>query len=153
MFKATPLLCASIVCALLAGGLVSTAPADQAQRDAMLKTMKDGNYNDAYEGFRKLALDPDDEPRKVGEDLNNATNCLQRLNRVAEIDAFREAVIDVHQGNWRLLRAAAPDAWSTPPNATAFGRCSFCSRHCPWPSKTTTTPRWATTCWHSPGSC
>jgi len=89
-------------------GLALPAAADnQAQRDQLLKTMREGNYNDAYQGFRKLALDPNDEPRKVGEDLNSATDCLQRLNRVNEIDAFREAVIEVHQENWRLLWAAA----------------------------------------------
>ena len=30
-----------------------------------------------------------------------------QLGRVDEIDAFREAVVAVHQGNWRLLQAAA----------------------------------------------
>jgi len=96
-------------------GLALPADADnQAQRDQLLKTVKDGNYNDAYQGFRKLALDPDDEPRKVGEDLNSATDCLQRLNRVDEIDEFREAVIEVHQENWRLLQAAAENYMNVP---------------------------------------
>jgi len=80
---------------------------NQTQRDRMQKTMRDGNFKDAYEGFRRLALDPADDPLKVGEDLEMATQCLQRLNRVNEIDAFREAVIDVHGQNWRLLWAAA----------------------------------------------
>ena len=34
-------------------------------------------------------------------------NSLRRLGRIDEIDAFREAVVAVHQGNWRLLQAAA----------------------------------------------
>ncbi|HID78668.1 MAG TPA: alpha-2-macroglobulin [Planctomycetaceae bacterium] len=74
----------------------------QAQQD-----FRDGNYKDAYEKFRKLALEPTTDPRLVGQDLEMATQCLERLNRVHEIDAFREAVIQVHRDNWRLLWAAA----------------------------------------------
>ncbi len=46
-------------------------------------------------------------PAKVGEDLTTAINCLERLGRVDEIDAFREGVIEAHKGNWRLLETAA----------------------------------------------
>jgi len=91
----------------LAMGLEPRPAGNQAQRDQALKAMRDGNFKEAYEALRRLALDPADDPLKVGEDLENATQCLQRLNRVNEIDAFREAVIDVHRGNWRLLWAAA----------------------------------------------
>ena len=81
-------------------------PTNQALRAGFQKAMDDGNFKDAYEGFRKLALDPNDDPRRVGNDLQQATSCLQRLNRVDEIDAFREAVVEVHAKNWRLLFAA-----------------------------------------------
>ncbi len=74
----------------------------------------DGNYNDAYQLFRRLALDPSDDPRLVGQDLQTATNCLQRLNRLNEVDAFREAVIEVHKDNWRLLWAAARNYMELP---------------------------------------
>ncbi len=43
----------------------------------------------------------------VGTDLKRAIRCLESLGRVDEIDAFREAVVAVHQANWRLLQAAA----------------------------------------------
>ena len=79
----------------------------QPQRDQAVQLMRAGNYKDAYEVFRKLALDPQDDPRKVGEDLQMATQCLANLGRIAEIDAFREAVIPIHKANWRLLWAAA----------------------------------------------
>ncbi len=32
--------------------------------------------------------------------------CLRNLNRLSELDIFREAVIDKHFDNWRLLQAA-----------------------------------------------
>ena len=81
--------------------------ASQARRKQLVEMMQAGNYKEAYEGFRKLALDPADDPLQVGHDLNLATQCLQNLNRTDEIDDFREAVIQVHPQNWRLLWAAA----------------------------------------------
>jgi hypothetical protein len=36
-----------------------------------------------------------------------AWQCLRNLNRLSDLDAFREAVIDKHFDNWRLLQATA----------------------------------------------
>ncbi len=83
------------------------ARAGGALRQAARQAMQEGHFKDAYEAFRKLALDPQDDPLQVGADLDAAIHCLQRLNRTNEIDDFREAVIAVHKGNWRLLWAAA----------------------------------------------
>src|SRR6266851_8377889 len=77
------------------------------QRANMLKTMQAGNFKDAYEGYRKLALDVKDDPAQVGGDLAQAVQCLYNLGRTDEVDEFREAVIEVHKKNWRLLEAAA----------------------------------------------
>ncbi len=93
----------------LAAGLMLVAadPTPEARREALLKTFAAGNYKDAYDGLRKLALDPKDDPAKVGADLTTAVTCLQYLGRWEEIDEFREAVIETHKGNWRLLDTAA----------------------------------------------
>jgi uncharacterized protein YfaS (alpha-2-macroglobulin family) len=77
------------------------------QREILAKKYKDGNYKEAYDGLRKLALDPKDDPLKVSWDLDTAIDCLSRLGRVDEFDEFRESVIKVHQKNWRLLQTAA----------------------------------------------
>jgi len=88
--------------------LAADKPANQSERRAaLLKAEQNGNWKDAYDGLRKLALDPADDPREVGNDLTHAVTCLQQLGRDDEMDDFREAVIDVHKGNWRLLDAAA----------------------------------------------
>jgi uncharacterized protein YfaS (alpha-2-macroglobulin family) len=79
----------------------------QSQREQAYKSHKQGNYKDAYETYRKLALDPNDDVRQAGEDLRMATACLQPLNRLDEMDEFREKVVEVHKNNWRLLLAAA----------------------------------------------
>ena len=78
------------------------ANAEKAQRD-----MKNGNYKDAYEAFSQLCLEPSTDAKKVGGFLAQAVQCLHNLNRTDEIDAFREKVIALHAGNWRLLFAAA----------------------------------------------
>ena len=77
-------------------------PRGRAQKD-----FQAGNFRDALEQFRKLALDPKDDERRVGGDLTAGITCLERLGREDEVDAFREAVIRAHQKNWRLLHAAA----------------------------------------------
>jgi uncharacterized protein YfaS (alpha-2-macroglobulin family) len=79
----------------------------QSRRDKLMEAYKAGNYKDAYDGLRQLALDPKDDPLKVGDDLTTAVDCLRRLGRVDEADEFRESVIEVHQKNWRLLDTAA----------------------------------------------
>ncbi len=86
----------------------------QSQREQAYKSYQEGNYKDAYDGYRKLALDPNDDPRLAGGDLSMATSCLQSLNRADEIDEFREAVVEVHKNNWRLLQAAAANYLNDP---------------------------------------
>ncbi|MGQ0635052.1 MAG: alpha-2-macroglobulin family protein [Planctomycetaceae bacterium] len=83
------------------------APPDPAQRPKYQQAFNAGNYKDAYEGFRKLALDPKADKRQLTSDFTLAVSCLQQLGRVDEIDAFREAVIETHKDNWRLLETAA----------------------------------------------
>ncbi|HEX5272693.1 MAG TPA: hypothetical protein VFW33_19485, partial [Gemmataceae bacterium] len=77
------------------------------QRESASKAEQQGNFRDAYETFRKLALDPADDASEVGNDLTHAINCLQNLRRDDETDDFREGVIAAHKGNWRLLNTAA----------------------------------------------
>jgi len=86
----------------------------QSKREQAYKFYQQGNYKDAYEEYSKLALDPRDDPRQAGSDLNMATACLLSLNRAEEIDEFREAVTEVHKNNWRLLQAAAENYLNDP---------------------------------------
>jgi uncharacterized protein YfaS (alpha-2-macroglobulin family) len=81
-------------------------PIDQ-RREALTKTFHAGNFKDAYDGLRQLALAKDNDPKKVGGDMDLAVQALMRLGRLDEIDPFREAVIAAHADNWRLLMAAA----------------------------------------------
>jgi uncharacterized protein YfaS (alpha-2-macroglobulin family) len=71
------------------------------------KAFQDGNWKVAYQSYRKLCLAPTNDPKMVGNDLLQAWQCLRNLNRLNELDDFREDVIVKHFGNWRLLQAAA----------------------------------------------
>ena len=93
---------------LLGGAVVGFLDAKPpASREKLDELFRKGNYKDAYDGYRALALDPKDDPMRVGQDLRSAIQCLVQLGRVDEIDDFREAVIQIHKGNWRLIQVAA----------------------------------------------
>jgi alpha-2-macroglobulin len=77
------------------------------QRTGLTKAYNDGNFKVAYDGLRLLALNPENDPALVGKDLELAITSLYRLGRTDEVDDFREAVIKVHEKNWRLLSTAA----------------------------------------------
>ena len=86
---------------------LAKATPETSRRRRALTLQRDGNYAEAYEGFRELACDPRTDPDLVGSDLTHAVGCLRRLNRNTETDAVREAAVAAHPANWRLLRAAA----------------------------------------------
>src|SRR5262245_16899717 len=66
--------------------IVADRPDQDTRRDQLNKAYQAGNYKDAYEGLRSLALHPDCDPLKVGADLTLAIQCLQNLGRSDEID-------------------------------------------------------------------
>ncbi|MFO7900784.1 MAG: MG2 domain-containing protein, partial [Planctomycetota bacterium] len=103
-------LVALVLVVMVAGAVAVSFAAKGPHEDARTKAFrayKNGNYRDAYQLYRKILLDEDSDPMQVGGDLDVALQCLRHLNRVDEVDAFREAVIKVHDDNWRLLHAAA----------------------------------------------
>src|SRR5262245_32169952 len=89
--------CVLFLAALLVGGALSQGPTGAELRAKSQKSMNDGNFKDALEGFKKLCLDPKDEPQAVSGDLNNAVQCLHNLGRVNEIDALIEGTINAHK--------------------------------------------------------
>ncbi|MBM4355551.1 MAG: alpha-2-macroglobulin, partial [Deltaproteobacteria bacterium] len=92
----------SILAAALAGPRSSIKEREKAQQD-----YNDGNYKDAYDKFRLLALDKEADPKLIGGDLATAVNCLQNLNLHKDVDAFVKEVLEAHPGNWRVMQAAA----------------------------------------------
>src|SRR5438105_2830012 len=97
----------ALACVAVVSWLSAASQPPRPQRDSLLKAYQAGNYKDAYEGLRLLTLDPRHDPLKVGDDLHTAVQCLRNLGRTDEVDDYREAVIQAHGKNWRLLQAAA----------------------------------------------
>src|SRR5437764_14036619 len=71
-------------------------PSIEAQRRQLTKSFNDGNFKVAYEGLRKLTLDPQNNPTLVGKDLELAVTCLHKLGRTDEIDDLLENAVNVH---------------------------------------------------------
>ncbi|MBN1517638.1 alpha-2-macroglobulin [Candidatus Sumerlaeota bacterium] len=68
---------------------------------------KDGNYKEAYDLYRQLALQADDEGRQIASDLTVAVQCLNNLNQLNEIDGLLEQAAQAHAENWLGLLAVA----------------------------------------------
>ncbi len=78
----------------------------QIRRQAQ-KAYTSGNWQEAFDLYRRLSLEMQNDPKKVGNDFTRAWQCLRQLNRLNELDAFRENVIVRHADNWRLMQDAA----------------------------------------------
>lgn len=73
------------------------------ERTAAKAYQKQGNYRDAYQIYQKLAVRSSNSDQGVVDDLRDGIQCLQRLNRVSEIDQFRESILKVHSDQPRVL--------------------------------------------------
>jgi hypothetical protein len=78
----------------------------QIRRQAQ-KAYTNGNWQDAFNLYRQLSLEMQNDPKRIGTDFTQAWQCLRQLNRLNELDAFRENVIQRHDDNWRLMQDAA----------------------------------------------
>jgi uncharacterized protein YfaS (alpha-2-macroglobulin family) len=110
----TALFCCMLLAAGLARGRREDGPAD---RDRLARLFGQGNFKDAYEGYRALVQSAASDPKLVGSDLSMAVQCLARLGRDDESDPLREAAVKLHKGNWRLLQAAAESYLNDPQHA------------------------------------
>lgn len=75
--------------------------------DGLMQTYRDGNYGDAYQGLRTLALNKDTPSTKLSTIVETAISSLLHLNRTADIDEFREQAVAAHPDDWRLLMTVA----------------------------------------------
>ena len=110
---------AALLVTLAAGPITWTAePAPEPSRADIQKQFGAGNFKAAYDGFRRLALDPADDPKSIGDDLNKAGQALQQLGRLEELDDLRDKVIRIHGQNWPLLWAAADNYFQSSHDGT-----------------------------------
>ncbi len=77
------------------------------------KELQDGNFRDAYDKFETLCLDQKSDPSLVGQDLQRAIQCLQRLGEIKRFDELCDQTVEAHRQNWRLLLTAAQQYLNT----------------------------------------
>jgi uncharacterized protein YfaS (alpha-2-macroglobulin family) len=105
MMKARGAMVAVGAALLLLAGMA--AAADEALSGQADTLFKDGNFAEAYDAYRKLALGQEADPGRISHALERGVACLNRLNRTKETDAFLEATVDRHPEAWPVLRTAS----------------------------------------------
>ncbi len=80
-----------------------------------VEQIKNGNFQNALPKFKKLLANPETTPRQRIDSYDGVLQCYHRLNRVDEIDAFREQLAKDHADDWRLLAAIAR-SWMEQPH-------------------------------------
>lgn len=77
------------------------------QRKQAQQLQQDNNHAEAFDIFKTLALDENNDDRALPNDFAQVISSLSSLNRMSEFDAFVEDAVELHGGNWRLLFQAA----------------------------------------------
>lgn len=101
------LVLASLLSVFVACWMVAEETGKSMNRDDLKKQFDSGNFKVAYDGYRKLVLDPKTDAKHVAGDLGLAVQSLRNLGRVTEFDELVEGAIKAHEKNWRLLREVA----------------------------------------------
>ncbi len=79
----------------------------QSERGQAAQYYEAGHYREAFTVYERLLTQPGYGGEKAAVDLSAAVNCLHQLNAVKAFDDFIEAVIQQHDEDWRVLKAAA----------------------------------------------
>jgi len=77
------------------------------QRAAAKKLFDQGNFREALDIYRALALNDDNAGSNLADDFSMAVQCYGQLQRLHEVDEFREEAVELHADDWRLLTRAA----------------------------------------------
>ncbi|MBA4030225.1 MAG: hypothetical protein C0478_04935, partial [Planctomyces sp.] len=83
--------------------------------------MKQGNFKRALELVEPQLLNPQTPPEAAAKFLQQAVQCLTRLDRVAETDALLEKTIAVHSKKFEVLSSAGGIYLSLPSNGQVVG--------------------------------
>ncbi len=84
-------------------------PAIADQRTRADKLFADGNYKEALDIYRVLALDTANTGPLLSHDITQTNNCYRNLQLDNKIDAYLEEAEKAHAANWRGLRAVGTE--------------------------------------------
>ena len=89
---------------LLPTSLIAQGEQQKETRTKAAKLQKDGNYKEALALYRELLTETDDD--KSSSDLEDAINCLAKLNLISKADSLLEKQITRHSTNPSFLITA-----------------------------------------------
>jgi len=98
------------LCALVVGSAIpgfADGPDRAKRRAAARELLQQGQRKEAYDLFVALCAEEAAPAAEVAEDLTLGCQCLAQLQRLSELDAFREAVLAKHGANHPVPYAAA----------------------------------------------
>jgi len=101
-------------CLVLASGKLKAADETAEYRQAN-QWYEEGNYLEALQRCRQLLQDADRPVQDLADSYNLALNCFRQLNRVDEIDEFREQIAAQH-ANQQAVLAAVAQSWLSGPH-------------------------------------
>ncbi|MEC7717849.1 MAG: MG2 domain-containing protein [Planctomycetota bacterium] len=96
-----------MVLGILAMGAVTVSADQPGLRRQAEQDLRDGNFREAFDKFEVLCVDETTDPGLVGQDLQKAIQCLQRLGEVKRFDDLCARTVKSHGKNWRLLLTTA----------------------------------------------
>lgn len=105
----SPILIAALGCLAVLCGAAAVLPVGEPpqNREALDALMEDGNFKDAYDGYRALATSAQTDSGDAEVALRQGLACLARLGREGESDEFLEAVIAARKDDHRVIETAA----------------------------------------------
>jgi len=87
--------------------LVLAAAPPASDREKAVRLFNAHNYKEAYALYAGFVRNADNTGAPLADDLSKTVSCLQRINRVADIDRHIDEAVKLHAKDWRLLHRAA----------------------------------------------
>ena len=66
-----------------------------------------GNFKEAFTTYQRLLKSQSASPDQIVTGFDYAQACLQKLNKIADLDAFREKIVATHSEKWQVLASVA----------------------------------------------
>ncbi len=98
-----------VVCLALTGMIVTMAadkPIPDLRAEAE-KLIQDGQYKEAYTLFEQLAKNEKNSGQNLVDDIQKSVQCLNQLQRHAELDDLLEQILEAHPEDWRAFWSVA----------------------------------------------
>jgi uncharacterized protein YfaS (alpha-2-macroglobulin family) len=100
------LACVGIAAYSLSQNMLTAAEKPDSNKSAD-KLYSDGNWQEALTAYQRLLQDAKRPTPELLTAYERSSVCLQRLNKLQELDSLRESVVEAHSENWQVVSAVA----------------------------------------------